>query len=53
MLILDFSHVQIERFFKLAMNDGVMEIVYRKVKFDWHSGLIFSLMRYPVFKNLF
>jgi digeranylgeranylglycerophospholipid reductase len=47
------SDLQIERFLKLAMNDGVMDIVYRKVKFDWHSGLIFSLMRYPVFKNLF
>lgn len=44
---------QIDRFFRIAMNDGVMDIVYKKARFDWHSDLIFSLMKYSSLKKYF
>ncbi|MDI6891217.1 MAG: NAD(P)/FAD-dependent oxidoreductase [Thermodesulfovibrionales bacterium] len=51
-----FSHLrdeQIDKFFKIAMNDGVMDIVYQKVRFDWHGNLIFSLVRHSPIKKYF
>lgn len=51
-----FSHFhdeQINRLFKIAMSDGIMDIIYKKVKFDWHSDLVFSLMKHSLFKNIF
>jgi hypothetical protein len=44
---------QIDRFFRIAMNDGVMDIVYKKARFDWHSDLIFSLIKYSSLKKYF
>jgi len=51
-----FSHLQdeqIERFFRIAMSDGVMDMVYKKARFDWHSDLIFSLIHHSLFKAIF
>ncbi|MEW6163398.1 MAG: NAD(P)/FAD-dependent oxidoreductase, partial [Nitrospirota bacterium] len=51
-----FSHLrdeQIDKFFKIAINDGVMDIVYQKVRFDWHGNLIFSLVRHSPIKKYF
>lgn len=51
-----FSHLQdeqIDRFFKIAMSDGVMDIVYNKARFDWHGDLIFSLIKHFMFYKYF
>jgi len=50
-----FSHLQneqIDRLFKIALSNGVMDIVYKKARFDWHSDLIFSLIRHSLFKHI-
>jgi digeranylgeranylglycerophospholipid reductase len=50
-----FSHLQneqIDRLFKIALSNGVMDIVYKKARFDWHSDLIFSLIRHSLFKHV-
>jgi geranylgeranyl reductase family protein len=44
---------QIDRFFRIAMCDGVMDIVYRKARFDWHSDLISSLIKYSSLNKYF
>ncbi len=44
---------QINRFFKIAMHDGIMDIVYKNARFDWHSDLIFSLARSSSLKNIY
>jgi geranylgeranyl reductase family protein len=44
---------QIDRFFKIALSDGVMDIVYEKVRFDWHSDLIFSVLRHSLLNKYF
>jgi digeranylgeranylglycerophospholipid reductase len=51
-----FSHFhdeQIDRLFRIAMSDGIMGIVYKKAKFDWHGDLVFALMKHSLFKNIF
>jgi len=51
-----FSHLsdeQIDRFFKIATSDGIMDIVYKKARFDWHSDLIFSLIKHSLYKKIF
>lgn len=43
-----FSHLrdeQIDKLFKITMNNGVMDILHQKVRFDWHSNLILSLAK--------
>lgn len=50
-----FSHLQdeqIDRLFKIAMSNGVMDIVYKKARFDWHNDLILSLIRHSLFKQM-
>jgi len=44
---------QIDRFFKIAMNNGVMDIIHQKFRFDWHSDLIFPLIRHSLFAKYF
>jgi len=44
---------QIDGFFKIAMSDGIMDLVHKKVKFDWHNDLIFSLVKHSLIKNYF
>jgi digeranylgeranylglycerophospholipid reductase len=39
---------QIEKLFKIAKSNGVMDIVYKKARFDWHSDLIFSLIKHSL-----
>jgi digeranylgeranylglycerophospholipid reductase len=43
----------IDKFFEIALNNGVMDIVNKKVRFDWHSDLIFSLVRHSPIKKFF
>jgi flavin-dependent dehydrogenase len=45
------SDEQIDRFFKIALSDGVLDIVYEKARFDWHSDLIFPLIRHSLIPN--
>lgn len=47
------SDKHIDRFFKIALNDGAMDIVYEKVRFDWHSDVIFSLIRHSLINKYF
>ena len=44
---------QIDRLFKIALSNGVMDIIYEKVRFDWHGDLIFSLTRHFPIKQYF
>jgi geranylgeranyl reductase family protein len=44
---------QIDRLFKITLSDGVMDIVYEKMRFDWHSDLLFSLARHAPIKRYF
>ncbi len=46
------SDSQIDRLFGLALKDGVMDLVQRKAKFDWHGELIASLMDHAFLKHL-
>ena len=48
-----FNDEQINRLFRIAMSDGIMNIVYKKAKFDWHGDLILSLIKHSLFKNIF
>ena len=51
-----FSHLsdeQIDRFFKIALSDGVMDVIYEKIRFDWHSDLIFSLIKHSLIQKYF
>jgi len=43
----------IDKFFEIALNNGVMDIVNKKFRFDWHSDLIFSLARHSLIKKYF
>jgi len=47
------SDEQIDRFFRIALSDGVMDIVHEKVRFDWHSDLVFSLIRHSLINKYF
>lgn len=38
------SDSQLESLFLLALNDGIIPIIQARADFDWHSGLIVSLM---------
>ena len=44
---------QIEKFFKIALSDGIMDVVHKKARFDWHSDLIFSLASHSLLKKYF
>jgi flavin-dependent dehydrogenase len=51
-----FSQMQdrhINALFKTALTDGVMDVVYKKARFDWHSDLVFSLFRHSLMRNFF
>ena len=39
------SDAQIERIFQIAKSDGIIPLIREKGNFDWHSELIFSLMK--------
>jgi digeranylgeranylglycerophospholipid reductase len=51
-----FSHLndgQIEWFFKMSQKDGIMDLLHRKAKFDWHAEFISSLIQHAFFKRYF
>jgi digeranylgeranylglycerophospholipid reductase len=51
-----FSHLndgQIEWFFKMSQKDGIMDLLHRKAKFDWHAEFLSSLIQHAFFKKYF
>lgn len=49
-----FSHLtdgQIEWFFKMSQKDGIMDLLHKKAKFDWHGEFISSLLQHAFFKR--
>lgn len=40
-----FSNIQVEKLFQIVKNDGVFPIIKKEGDFDWHSDLIFLLMK--------
>lgn len=51
-----FSHLtdsQIEWFFKMSQKDGIMDLLHRKARFDWHGEFISSLIQHAFFKRYF
>ena len=51
-----FSHLtdgQIEWFFKMSQKDGIMDLLHKKAKFDWHGEFISSLIQHAFFKRYF
>ncbi len=46
------SDSQIDQLFSLALKNGVMDIVRKKARFDWHGELIASLMEHTFLKHL-
>ncbi len=42
----------IDRLFGLLENDGIIRLLKRELKFDWHSGLILSLVRSALRKKV-
>jgi digeranylgeranylglycerophospholipid reductase len=46
------SDRQIDRLFSLAVENGILELVKKKARFDWHGDLITSLMEQPVVKYI-
>jgi digeranylgeranylglycerophospholipid reductase len=44
---------QIDRLFKITLSNGVMDIVYKKLRFDWHCDLVVSLARHVPIKQYF
>jgi digeranylgeranylglycerophospholipid reductase len=51
-----FSHLtdgQIEWFFKMSQKDGIMDLLHRKARFDWHAEFISSLIQHAFFKRYF
>ncbi len=48
-----FSDNQIDKMFKIAQSDGVIPLIKERGDFDWHSGLLLTLMkRIPVFQMI-
>lgn len=43
---------QIDHLFNLALENGVLEFVRERARFDWHGDLIASLMEQPVVKSV-
>jgi digeranylgeranylglycerophospholipid reductase len=51
-----FSHLtdgQIEWFFKMSQKDGIMDLLHKKARFDWHGEFISSLIQHAFFRNYF
>jgi flavin-dependent dehydrogenase len=51
-----FSHLtdgQIEWFFKMSQKDGIMDLLHKKARFDWHGEFISSLIQHAFFKKYF
>jgi len=51
-----FSHLtdgQIEWFFKMSQKDGIMDLLHKKARFDWHGEFISSLIEHAFFKRYF
>ena len=51
-----FSHLtdgQIEWFFKMSQKDGIMDLLHKKAKFDWHGEFISSLIQHAFFRRYF
>jgi digeranylgeranylglycerophospholipid reductase len=51
-----FSHLsdgQIEWFFKMSQKDGIMDLLHKKARFDWHAEFISSLIQHAFFKRYF
>lgn len=51
-----FSHLtdpQIEWFFKMSQKDGIMDLLHRKARFDWHGEFISSLIQHAFFRRYF
>jgi flavin-dependent dehydrogenase len=40
-----FNDNQIETMFRIAQNDGVIPLIRKKGDFDWHKGLVLSLLK--------
>lgn len=47
------SDRRIDGLFKLVHQDGIMGIIHRKARFDWHDELISSLMEHAFFPRFF
>ena len=45
------SDGQIDKLFSLASKDGIMELVQKKARFDWHGELIASLMEHTLLRR--
>lgn len=45
------SDGQIDTLFTLASKDGIMDLVQKKARFDWHGELIASLMEHTLLKR--
>lgn len=47
------SDSQVESLFHLAKTDGIIPIIRETADFDWHSGMIFALLRRLSFMSVF
>jgi geranylgeranyl reductase family protein len=45
------SDQQVETLFRLAQKDGIMDLIRRQGRFDWHKDLIFGLLQHPLLKG--
>lgn len=51
-----FSHLtdgQIEWFFRMSQKDGIMDLLHKKARFDWHAEFISSLIQHAFFRRYF
>lgn len=44
---------QIDELFRIAISDGIMDIVHQKARFDWHGELIATLVKHCLQENYF
>jgi digeranylgeranylglycerophospholipid reductase len=47
------SDRHMDKLFELTSKDGIMAAVHEKARFDWHQGIISSLVEHPLLKRHF